>query len=235
MTRVRKSSAFLCVVALGSANLEASELSYTFIDFSSLNQSVGIYGNQQPDPNQNVFVQSDNADGIALSGSLGITERFFLSGEFTTSIVDVTGTITSPLTQVTVEDTYDLLTSRVGFGYVLPIGENFDFLFDVSYDSREVDFGSLAGENFDSKDSGIGYGVGMRWNPTRAVELHAITRIQPVGETLLDTLEFDSEVVAQAGIFWYVLEDLGLGASFESGQVDTVSLSVRFSFGTLQW
>jgi hypothetical protein len=223
----------ICALAAGGAS--ASELSYTFLDFLYLDQSVDIAGTQVPVAGQSVFVDSGVGDGIALAGSLGLGDRFFLGGSFTSSIVDVTATVTNPLTTVTVEDNYDLIASQVSFGYLQPVGEDLDLILELVYDSMEYDFGSFAGENFDVNDSGLGGRVGFRWNPTRALELYGYTRFSPVGEVSLDGLEFQSDTVNRLGLIWYFFEDLGLGLDFESGQIDTFSISLRFSFGNLQW
>jgi hypothetical protein len=225
----------LCLLSVAGTGARASELSYTFLDFESLDQSVDISGSQQPVPGQTVAVESDESDGIGIAGSLGLGDRFFLYGKFTSSIVDVTGTIASPLTEVTVEDTYDLVTSRISFGYLVPVGNDLDFLFDVSFDTNDLDFGSLGGENFDMNDNGYGAGLGIRWNPVRTFELFAFARASSVGEVVLDQLEFENDTAFQAGTRFYFFDDMAVGLDYESAQTDTISLSLRFSFGNLQW
>lgn len=235
-TIARPAGLLFCTLALAGAGAEASELSYTYLDFESFDASAGdLRGNQQPVPDQNVFVQSHSGDGIGIAGSLGLGDRFYLNGQFTSSIVDVTGTITSPLTEVMLDDTYDLTGSRFSFGYLQAIGDNLDLLFDVSYDTRQLDFGSLGGENFDMEDTGYGAGVGIRWNPTTNVELFGFARTSTIGEAVLDRLEFQSDSSFQAGARFYFFDDMAIGLDYESAQTDTISLSLRFSFGNLQW
>jgi hypothetical protein len=214
---------------------QASELSYTYLDFMYADQTVDATGNQQPVFGQNIFVDAEQGDSIAMGGSLGLGKRFFLSGSFASSIIDVTATVTSPLAEVTVTDNFDVISSRLSLGYVQPLGDAFDLLFEVTYDSLEFDFGSFAGESFDVEDSGAGAQIGFRWNPTRALELYASSRFSPVGKVTLDDLEFDSDVINRVGLMWYFFEDLGVGLDYESGQVESFSVSMRFSFGTLQW
>ncbi|HUF74562.1 MAG TPA: FG-GAP-like repeat-containing protein, partial [Gammaproteobacteria bacterium] len=213
----------------------ASELSYTFLDFKGYDQTLDVSGSQEPAVGQNVSIASDKGDGIGISGSLGMGDRFFLSGSFTSSIVDFEGIVTSPLAEVTLADTYDRVTSTFSVGYLVPIGDELDLLFALTYDSQELDFGSLAGENFDVDDSGAGASLGLRWNPARPVELYLYSRYSPVGKVSLDELAFDDDITVGAGFLWYFFEDLGFGADFESGQTDTFSLTLRFNFGTLQW
>jgi hypothetical protein len=227
--------AIAVIAGLGLPAAQASELSYTFLDFLYADQTVDVSGNQQPVLGQNVFVDSNKGDGIAIGGSLGMGDRFYLGGNFVSSIVDVSATVTSPLTVVTVSDDYDLTSSQISLGYLQPLGDDFDLVFEVTYDSMQYDFGSFAGENFDVDDSGAGGRIGFRWNPTRAVELYAFSRFSPVGEVVLDRLELESDVVHRVGLIWYFFEDLGLGFDYESGQVESFSVSMRFSFGNLQW
>lgn len=234
MTR-RWKIACLCVAWLAGASAGASELSYTFVDFWYADQTVDAAGTQEPVAGQIVSVESEQGDGIAAGGSLGLGKRFFVAGSFVSSIVDFTATVSNPLVDVTIEDNYDLNESQLSFGYVQAIGDSFDLILEATYDSAEYDFGSLAGENFDVKESGAGGRIGFRWNPTRAIEVYGFSHYSPVGEVSLDRIEFDSEVVNRAGLIWYCFEDLGVGLDYRSGQIETVSVSIRFSFGTLQW
>ena len=235
MSRTRGITGLGAACALWAGGAHASELSYTFLDFLYLDQTVDVFGNQEPVPGQNVFVDSNASDGIGIGGSLGIADRFFVGGSFVSSIVDVTATVTSPLASITVDDNYDLIATHLGFGYLQPIGDDLDFVAELTYETMEYDFGSFAGENFDVDDSGLGARIGFRWNPNRALELYAYSRVSPVGKVSLDQLKFESDAVHRLGVIWYFFEDLGLGLDYESGQVDSFSVSMRFSFGNLQW
>ena len=125
--------------------------------------------------------------------------------------------------------------SRAGVGYLFEIGTNFDIVLDLTYDTSEYDFGSIAGENFDTHEAGAGAQVGFRWNPVLPFELYAAGRYSTVGKIDLNRREFDSDTLFNLGLRWYFFEDLGVGVEFESGQVDTITLSMRFSFGNLPW
>jgi hypothetical protein len=178
-----------------------------------------------------VAVLTDDGDGISIGGSVSIGTRFFVAGRYQTSIVDVSGVITNPLGTTAVTDTFDLIQTRVAFGYQKELNENFDIVFELSYDSSEYDFGSFAGENFDMGSTGVGASAGFRWNPRTPFELYGAAHANPVGKGDLQALEFDSETRVRLGAMWYFLEDLGVGLDYEAGDVDTVSLSMRFGFG----
>ncbi len=235
MSRLVPAAGLALAGAFASGAAGASDLSYTFLDFQYVDQSVSVGGSQQPVPGQVVAVRSTGGDGVAIAGSLGIGERLYVRGRFTSSIVDVTGTVASPRAEVRVGGDYDLLSSDVSLGYRRQLARNLDLLLEVGYDSVEYDFGSFAGENFDVDDSGAAAGAGFRWNPVRAVELFASSRYSPVREVDLDALELDGGAVHRVGVVWYFLDELGLGVDYESAGNDNLTVSMRFSFGTLDW
>lgn len=218
-----------------TAGASASDLSYTFVNFQYIDKTVDAHGINFPVPVQSVEVVTDTGEGISISGSLAIGDRFFLSGRFQSSIVSLSAMINNPLVMRIEEDDFDLIQSQLGVGYLLPIGENFDLVIEALFDSADYDFGSLAGENFDLDDSGIGAEIGFRWNPIPQLEFHGGGRYSPVGTALLTAKEFESDTLYRLGVIWYFFEDLGFGLDFESGQVDTVSVSMRFGFGDLPW
>ena len=217
----------------------ASDLSYTFLDFQAVSQSVEAIGTQQPVPGQTVDVVTDEGDGVAVQGSVAIGERFYLIGSFSTSIIDVSGVITSPALPppgfTDVADNFDLLMGKLGFGYIQPFGDTFDLIAEVNFDSAELDFGSFAGENFDLSDSGVGATVGFRWGPTPQFEIFSAARYTSVGDPLLQTLEFDSDTRFDLGLRWYFIKDLALGLEYSTGEIETLTVSMRFSFGKLTW
>jgi hypothetical protein len=218
-----------------AASATASDLSYTFMDFQYMTgKSVEAEGLQSPVPGQTVSIRAEDGDGIAVGGSLNIGQRFFIGGTFQTAIVDVFGIVENPFGITAVQDEFDLIQSRVNVGYLQPIGENFDLIFDLSYDSTDYDFGSFAGENFDFEDAGTGAQLGFRWNPTPRFELYSFARYSSVGKVNLSVPEFEPDTLARVGMLWYFFEDLGLGVDYETGIVDTVTVSMRFSFGDLR-
>jgi hypothetical protein len=214
---------------------QASELAYTFLDFQALDSSVDAAGTQSPVPLQTVNIATDTGDGIAVAGSMAAGNRFYVGGIYKSSIIDVHGVISSPLVTLSLDDQFDLTQTRLSFGFLQPIGESFDFVAEVSYDSATYDFGSLAGENFDIEDSGVGAQLGFRWNPVRAFELFVFGRASPVAKANLSTRELESDMILHTGLRWYFFEDLGVGIEFESGNVETTTISMRFGFGDLPW
>lgn len=213
----------------------SSDLSYTFLDFRIIQQDISAAGSQVPVPGQTVSINTQEGDGIGVSGAIEFGERFYVGGNFSSSIIDVAGLVSNPLGDTAVEDSFDAVFTRLNFGYRREIGANFDLLFEATLESADYDFGSFAVENFDMTDSGVGARVGFRWNPVPALEVYTFGRHTPVGKINLDTLTFDSDTLANVGFYWYFLEDLGLGLDFEIGEVDSATFTMRFSFGNLPW
>jgi hypothetical protein len=165
---------------------------------------------------------------------LAIRERFYVGGFYQSSVIDFSGVIRSPLITLDVRDTFDLISSSLGFGYIHEIGDNLDLVAEVSYESINYDFGSLAGENFDIDESGAGARVGFRWNPIPVLELHAFGHYSPLATPLLSERRFEAGSSFGAGLQWYIFEDLAFGLQYESGDVEKMTFSMRFSFGNLQ-
>ncbi len=227
-------TAFASLLVL-SLPASATELSYTFMDFQVLDTKVDAAGALTPVLGQTVTVNTGEGDGIGIAGSVAIGERFYLHGMHLNSIIDVTGRVQSPLATANVNGQFDLLLTTLGVGYKHEIGEKLDLFAELNYDRAEYDFGSFAGENFDPEGSGASPRVGFRWNPTRQVEVYAAARHSPNASVVLSRRDFESDTLVGAGLRWFFFSDLGIGVDYESGDVDTLKLSMRFSFGTLPW
>lgn len=233
MTKRRRTLAMLAAAA-GASAAQASELTYTYVDFQAFSSSGEQAGQQVPVPSQTVAVQTADGDGIALGGALSIGRRFFVGGRFQTSIVDVDAVVTNPLIGVTTAtDNFDVIQSRMTVGYYREIKDNLDVTLELSLDSREYDFGTFAGESFDMSDDGLGVRAGFRWNPRTPLEISGYVHHSAVGEADLTTGAFDSDTSVGIGAMWYFFEDLGVGVEYASGQMDSVAFSMRFGFGDL--
>lgn len=232
-----KRHCYICALATAviASNAIASELSYTFLDFEVIDHDLDLVGTQTPAPGQTVTINTGAGEGISVAGGVALPVGLYVGGRFRSSIVDVTATIQSPLTVVTARDEFDLVTSELVLGYTRELAPNFDMIAEISRDTTDYDFGSFAREDFDVDDSGLGGRIGFRWNPQRALELFASARYTSVGKPLLTQRELDSDTRLDVGLRWYFFEDLGLGVDYESGDVSTLTIAMRFSFGNLQW
>ena len=200
-----------------------------------LDTTVDSVAVQSPVPGQTVSVELGKGDGIAVAGALALGSRFYLHGSYRSSIIDVRGRVESPLAVADVTGQFDLVTTTLGMGYQRQLHETFDVVAELSLETADYDFGSFAGENFDTDDSGIGARVGFRWNPQRAIEIFGGARYTPHGKALISERTFDSDVVLGAGLRWYFYRELAVGIDYEAGDVETLTIGMRFSFGNLQW
>jgi hypothetical protein len=230
-----KKHALWAILAAPSLTASASELSYTFLDFQRPQSTIDATGVQTPVPGQTVEINALDGEGIAVAGSLAVGQRFYVGGSYKSSVVDVTGVVSNPLVTVNVADTFDLVLSNLALGYVFEIGDELDLIAEISYDTANYDFGSFAGENFDLDDSGAGGRIGFRWNPALPVELYVFGRYSPVAKPVLSEGTYEQGSSVSAGIRWYFFENLGVGLEYDSGDIDTTTISMRFSFGNLPW
>jgi hypothetical protein len=218
---------------LAADGADASELSYTFLDFRYVANEIDATGSQNPVPAQTVEGTTENGDGVGVGGFVAIGERFYFAGLYQSAIIDVDGVVSNPLGVTPVRDNFDFVQTSVGFGYQKELRPNFDLNVEITYDQADYDFGSFAGEDFDTNDGGAGGKIGFRWNPVEPLEVTAFARWSEVGKVLLSTREFESDTLAGFGVNWYFIEDLGVGLTYESGNVETTTISMRFSFGRL--
>jgi hypothetical protein len=220
-------------IALSSPRADASELSYTYIDFGGVTVDSDLSGTKVPAATQQVRVASGKGDGLTVSGSLAVGQHFYLNGSYDSSVVDVDALVTSPLAVAMTSGNFDLISTRAAFGYFHPIGTKVDLFAEVTYDTVSYDFGSFAGESFDVDEAGAGYGVGLRYAASPSVELFAAARSSSVGVVNLTTSTMDSGTQVSAGLRVYFFKDLGLGFDLRSGDVDSFNVSMRFGFGEL--
>jgi len=223
-----------CGLALTTLRAHASDLSYTFVDFGALAVKSDATGQQSPTPGQTVTVAAGKWDGLTVAGSLALGQRFYLAGSYDSAVVDVDAVIRSTLATASTSGNFDHVITRVGFGYMQPIGQRLDLLFELGRDKVSYDFGSFAGENFDVEDSALAAQVGLRFKASDSLELFVAARGSDVGKVDLTTRTFDSGTEVSAGLRFYFFEDLGLGVDYRSGDVDTLALSMRFGFGELR-
>lgn len=228
-------AALALLVLGGPTSTFASDLSYTYVDFRVLSTSVDARGTQSTTPGQDVTAEAGDGDGISVAGAVALPNRFYLVGAFNSSIIDVRAHIQSPLAELDIDDEFDLITTQFGLGYQRELAPNFDLTFELTHDSGELDFGSLAGEDFDIDTSGVGARLGFRWNPREPFELFASAGPVAYGKIDLEERRFDSATVLNAGLRWYFFPDLGVGLDYQSGDISSVTLSMRFSFGRLPW
>lgn len=221
------------LAAAPSLTARATDLSYTYLDFQSVDNTIDKTAQQSPLPGQTVTIQTSGGNGIAAAGSYAFGDRFYFGGYYKSSVIDYSGVVTSPIATDQATGTFDLVASNLTVGYVHKFGDKLDFTADIGYESSFYDFGSIGGENFDLKDSGVGAGVGLRWNPRKPFELFVTGHYSSVEKADLSKHQYESGTSVKAGFRWYFFQNLGLGVEHESGDIEVTTISMRFSFGNL--
>ena len=230
---VRRLVLWALVAAAPSLTAHATDLSYTYLDFQSLDNKIDKTAEQSPFPGQTVRIQTSGGRGIGAVGSYAFKDHFYFGGYYKSSVIDYSGVVTSSLATDQTTGTFDLVRGNLTLGYVHKFGDALDLTADIGYDTSNYDFGSIGGENFDLKDSGAAANVGLRWNPRKPFELFLAAHYSEVEKADLTAHRYTSGTSIRAGFRWYFFQNLGLGLEHESGDIKVTTISMRFSFGNL--
>jgi hypothetical protein len=176
---------------------------------------------------QTVDLDADDGDGIDFQASIGTWHNFYLFGGFTSTDIDITAVITNPNITEEATDEFDLTTIRGGIGYRYQLFFNTNIILEASYDSLDFDFGSLAGENFDTDDQGPGARLGIRTLLRDRLELRAFGRYTSVGDVDVNTGEIDDDVLFGGGFGFTLIRGLSITGDVEIGEIDTYSVGIR--------
>ncbi len=228
LRRISLVFAMLLVAAAGPAS--AQELRYSWLDMSFMNQDVDRAGSQvTPDPNQVTSVDVSDGSGIRFRGSLGTWKNMYLFVDYSSTDIDVSGDVTviNPPLTAPISDEFDYTSIRGGFGVKWSILNKTDLYGEISYDSLDLDFGSFAGENFDTDDADLGGALGIRTLFGDDFELRAYGRYTNVGDADLTTLEFDTDTLYGVGFAWQVIRGFSFVGDYESGEFSSWSVGFR--------
>jgi hypothetical protein len=217
----------ICAIVLVAGAAHAQEPRYSWFEIGLLGQNQALTGSQVPVPGQAVTVATDDGTGVRFRGSLDIWNNFNLFGEYGSVDPDVSAIITNEQGQFTSSDEFDLTTIRGGLGYRFPVTYAIHIIAEVSYDSLDYDFGSFAGEDFDSGDSGVGALVGIRTVFWDDLELRANARYTSVGTVALDTQTVSDDTLFAVGMSYMFLRGLSVSLDYETGEIDTWSIGFR--------
>lgn len=223
---------YACVVLLSlglAGTASAQEVRYSWLDLSFIGQDVGgLEGTQQtPIADQFVDVNAQDGNGVRFRGSFALGESFYFFGDYGSSDIDVDAVVTNNQGVFPASDEFDLTTIRGGFGYHYGIGFSTDIYAEISYDSVNYDFGSFAGESFDTEAKDAGATLGIRHMLNDNWEVRASGRYSNHAEVDLNTLEFDSGAFFGVGINWEIVRGFALIADYETGDVDSWAIGFR--------
>jgi hypothetical protein len=218
------------LLSLGLAGTAgAQEVRYSWLDLSFMGQDVGgLEGTQQtPIVDQFVDVNAQDGDGVRFRGSYALGDSFYFFGDYGSTDIDVDALVTNDQGTFPASDEFDLTTIRGGFGYHYGIGFSTDIYAEISFDSVDYDFGSFAGESFDTDATDAGAALGIRHMLNDDWELRASGRYSSQAAVDLNTLEFDSGAFFGVGFSWEIVRGLALIGDYETGDVDSWSIGFR--------
>ena len=207
----------------------AQEVRYSWLDISFMSQDVGRMGTQQPDLVQTVVVDASDGNGIRFRGSLGTWHNLYLFLDFGSTDIDVAGVVFSPLEPegVLAEDEFDYTSIRGGIGLRIPLGLKADLYGEVTYDSLDFDFGSLAGEDFDMDAQDVGGAIGIRKMFGDNLQTSLYGRYAPVGDADLNTKEFDADTLVGVSFAYTLVRGLSIVGDYEAGEFSNWSVGFR--------
>jgi hypothetical protein len=206
----------------------ADDVRYSWFEISYLNQDVGSSGSQTDVAlGQTVDLDTDNGGGIQFRASLGTWHNFYTFVHFGSTDIDDEAVVTNAQGTFPATDEFDLTSIRGGVGYRIPLNFTTDLYGEVSYDSLDFDFGSFAGESFDTDDQGIGAAAGIRTTLKGKLELKAYGRYTDVGDVDLSNRSLDSDILFGGGFGFELLRGLSLTGEYETGELESWSIGFR--------
>jgi hypothetical protein len=221
--------ALLLITGFVSAPTVAQEVRYSYLDMSFIAQDIDEQGSQMPVLGQTVDYDSSDGAGIKFRGSLGTWRNMYLFLDYSSTDIDLTAFVVSPLIPQgqSVEDEYDLTMVRGGVGLRYPIGNATDLYGELSYESTDFDFGSFALEDFDTGDKDLGGALGIRRMMNDDWEVRAWARYTNVGDVDLNSFAFDADVLYGVAFGWQIVRGMSIIGDYESGEYSSWSIGFR--------
>ncbi len=220
--------AVLLLVAYSSATL-AQNVRYSWFEISYVQQGIGEGGTLTDDQiGQTVKIVSvEDDNGIKFRGSFGTWRNLFAFVDFNSSDLIIDVTVSNSQGQFSVTDEFDFIAVRAGVGVRWSLTHKTDIYAAVSYDSTDLDFGSFAGENFDTGEKDVGAQVGVRSIFGDKLELRANVRYSGVGDVDLTTGIWDSDTLFGVGFGYELIRGLSITGDYESGQFNSWNIGFR--------
>ncbi len=227
MTKFAKT---ILVVSLltGSCASWAQDLRYSWFEISYTQQDIDRAGSLTDAViAQTVDISARDGSGVKFRGSLGTWHNVFAFIDYSSTGIDVGAVVSNSQGQFPVSDEYDFTAIRGGVGAKWSLTGKTDIYGAVSYDSTDHDFGSFAGENFDSGDKDLGVSVGVRSMLGDKVELRGQVRYSAVGDVDLTTGILDADTLFSVGFGYELIRGLSVTGDYESGQFSSWNIGFR--------
>jgi len=207
------------------------DIRYSWFEISFVGQDVDRMGSRtDPILMQTVDIDASDGTGIKFRGSVGTWHNLYAFIEFSSSDIDVSGVVTNPSGMFPGEDEFDFTTIRGGVGLRVPLRVGTDIYGELSYDSLDLDFGSFAGENFDTDGQDVGVAIGIRHLWTDKFEIRAHARYTNVGDVDLNVPiddAFDADTLFGVGFGYELVRGLSITGDFEAGEFTNWNFGFR--------
>ena len=206
----------------------AQDVRYSWFEISLVGQDIDRNGSQSDLAlGQTVDISGSDGDGIKFRGSVGTWGNLFAFVDYASSDIDVTALVSNAQGEFPAEDEFDFTSVRGGVGIKWSWTPKTDVYAALSYDSTDFDFGSFAGENFDTDDQDIGATLGIRSMFTDEIEIRAHARHTGVGDVDLNTGEFDADTLFGVGFGYELVRGLSITGDYESGEFSNWNIGFR--------
>ncbi|MFV2070577.1 MAG: hypothetical protein ACC645_26720, partial [Pirellulales bacterium] len=176
---------------------------------------------------QTVDVDAKDGTGIKFRASLGTWRNVFAFVDFNSSDITVDAVVTNAGGTFPATDEFDFTAIRGGVGLKWSVTHSSDIYGAISYDSTDFDFGSFAGENFDTGDKAVGGEVGVRSMVGDKLELRLRARYTGVGAVNLSTGVLYADTLFGVGFGYELVRGLSIIGDFETGEFGSYNLGFR--------
>lgn len=211
-----------------AAPVAAQEIRYSWFEIAYMAQDVGRDGTMTDIVlGQSVSVSTTDGDGIRFRGSIGTWKNLYAFVDYGATEIDVNALVSNSQGDFSASDVFDFTSIRGGAGLRIPIGDRVDLYGEATYDRTDLDFGSFAGESFDTRDNALGGALGARIAVGDRLTLRAYGRYSAVGDVDLTTGQFDNDTLFGAGFGITLIRGLSISGDYESGEFSNWSIGFR--------
>jgi hypothetical protein len=224
---VVKAVAVLLFVTASSGAL-AQDVRWSWFEVSFVLQDISEQGTMaSPVPGQTVDIDATDGNGIKFRASLGTWKNLFAFVDFNSSDITVDAVVTNSGGMFPGTDEFDYTAIRGGVGLKWSMSETTDIYGAVSYDSADFDFGSFAGEDFDTGEKDVGAEIGFRSMFGDKFEFRLRARFSNVGVVDLSTGVFDSDTLFGIGFGYELIRGLSIVGDYETGGFSSFNIGFR--------
>lgn len=217
----------LLLIGLSNSAVAQQDVRYSWLDMSVISQDFDRAGTLVPIVDQVVDVSGSDGSGIRFRGSVGTWHNLYLFFDYSSSDIDVDAVVTNPGGTFPAADEFDYTSRQGGVGWKTTILNATDIYGEISYDNLDLDFGSFAGEDFDTHEGDIGAEIGVRSMIRDNLELRGHARYTNVGDVDLTSGEFGADTLFGVGFAWELIRGLSIVGDFETGEFSSLSLGFR--------